>query len=454
MQIIILGAGKVGETLTKYLANEDHDVVIVDLDAEKVEAIVEQYDVIGVTGNGATYDVLMDAGVEHTDILIAVTESDELNILACLLAKQMGAKNCCARVRKPEYLKQKMFMRNQLGLSMIINPELEAANEIFRMLLFPSALNIGTFVGGRIELAEFRICEGSKLNGLALHNLSKVSKAKVLICAVQRKDEIMIPDGDFMLQHNDRIFVAGRHQDLARFCPDIGLFEQKIKRVMIVGGGSISFYLARQLEEQGIRVKLIENNPARCAELSQKLPHATVIQANGSDEEILLEEGIENTDAFISLTGLDEENIVISLYAKQMKVKKTVAKVTRMNFSNVLDSLDIDSIISPKSIIASQIIRYVRAKNNKDDDTSVKTLYKIANDQLEALEFVVTERTSFVNKKIMDLKVKENILIAAITRENGFIIPNGETAIHVDDHIVVVTKDQKLGNLNDIIRKF
>ncbi|MDT2603253.1 Trk system potassium transporter TrkA [Enterococcus dongliensis] len=455
MKIIVLGAGKVGKALTQYLSNEeyDYDVVVVDLHAEKVEAIVNQFDVLGVVGDGATYDILLEAGVNKTDIIIAVTQSDELNILACLMAKKMGAQNSIARVRNPEYLKQRSFMRDQLGLSMIINPELEAANEIRRILLFPSAFKVDTFVSGKIELAEFRLKENARLIGVSLNRLDKVSKANVLICAIRRKGELLIPDGNVVLEQGDRIHVMGQHRDLVRFCQDINLFEQKTKRIIIAGGGRIAYYLAHQLIEHGIQVKIIENNPKRCVELSIMLPKATIIESDGSDEEVLIEEGIESVDAFVALTGLDEENIVISLYAKQMKAKKTVAKVTRTNFMNVLDQLDIDSVVSPKNIIATHILRYVRAKNNKDDDSSVKTLHHLFNDDVDAMEFVVTPQTCFLNQKVSDVKLKNNILIAAISRERGFVIPKGDTEIRLKDHIVVITTDRKISSLNDLVRR-
>lgn len=455
MKIIILGAGKVGKTLTQQLSDEeyDYDVVVVDLHPEKIEAIVNQFDVLGVVGDGATYDILLEAGVEETDIIIAVTQSDELNILACLMAEKMGALNSIARVRNPEYLKQRSFMRDQLGLSMIINPELEAANEIRRMLLFPSAFKVDTFVSGKIELAEFRLRENTRLIGVPLSRLNKVSKTNVLICAVRRKDQLIIPNGDDVLEQGDRIHVMGQHRDLVRFCQDINLFEQKTKRVIIVGGGRIAYYLTKQLVEQGIQVKIIECDHQRCVDLSIKLPEATIIESDGSDEEILIEEGIEGVDAFVALTGLDEENIVISLYAKQMKAKKTIAKVTRTNFMNVLDQLDIDRVISPKSIIATQILRFVRAKSNQDDDSSVKTLHHLFNDDVDAMEFVVTPQTCFLNKKVSELTLKNNVLLAAISRERGFVIPKGDTEIRLKDHIVVITTDRKIYSLNDLVRR-
>lgn len=455
MKIIVLGAGKVGKALIQYLSDEDYDydVVVVDLHAEKVEAIVNQFDVLGVVGDGATIDILKEADVSETDVIIAVTESDELNILACLMAKKMGAKNSIARVRNPEYLKQRSFMREQLGISMIINPEYEAANEISRILLFPSAFKVDTFAGGKIELAEFRLKENARLNGISLSRLKKVSKTNVLICAVRRKEELIIPDGSFVLEQGDRIHVMGQHKDLVHFCHDINLFKQRTKRVIIVGGGRIGFYLARQLAEQSIQVKIIENNPKRCLDLAAKLPNTTIIESDGSEEEVLIEEGIDGVDAFVALTGLDEENIVISLYAKQMKAKKTVAKVTRTNFTQVLDQLDIDSVISPKNIIAAHILRYVRAKNTNDEDDSVKTLHHLVNEDVEAMEFVVTPQTCFLNKKISEVKLKNNILVAAISRGKGFVIPKGDTEIRLKDHLVIITTNRKICSLNDLVRR-
>ncbi|MEG0373406.1 MAG: NAD-binding protein, partial [Enterococcus sp.] len=330
---------------------------------------------------------------------------------------------------------------------------LEAANEIRRILLFPSAFKVDTFVSGKIELAEFRLKENTRLNGIPLNRLGKVSKSNVLICAVRRKEELIIPDGDFVLEQNDRIHVMGQHRDLVRFCQDINLFKQKTKRIIIVGGGRIAFYLARQLVEHGIQVKIIENNPKRCLELSRKLPEATIIESDGSDEEVLIEEGIESIDALVALTGLDEENIVISLYGKQMNAKKTVAKVTRMNFVHVLDQLDIDSVISPKNIIAGHILRFIRAKNNKDDDSSVKTLHRLVNDDVEAMEFVVTPQSRFLDKKVSEVQLKDNVLIAAISRERGFVIPKGDTEIRLKDHIVFITTDRNICCLNDLVRR-
>lgn len=317
MKIIILGAGKVGKTLTKYMANEDHDIIVIDQNADKIDDVVNQYDVIGVVGNGGSYDILMEANANEADLIICVTASDELNILAGLMAKQMGTRHTIARVRNPDYSKQCNFMQNQLGFSLIINPELEAANEIRRTLSFPSAVKVETFARGKVELAEFNVDEQSQLCNIQLSKLKNVSKTNVLVCAISRNDEVIIPDGNYVIKSGDHLYITGSHRDLTRFCFDIGIITKQIKNVMIIGGGKIGFYLAKQLSVLGMRVKIIENNIEYCKILAKKLPFITVINADGSDEEILIEEGIENTDAFLALTGLDEENLILSLYAKK-----------------------------------------------------------------------------------------------------------------------------------------
>lgn len=453
MRIVILGAGKVGATLTAQLVEEDHDLVIIDQQEDRVERLVDRFDVMGITGNGATFDVLAAAEIGETEVFIAVTESDELNLLAGLLAKQLGAANCIVRVRNPEYLEQRDFMRETMGLSMIVNPELEAAHAIRRMILFPAAVKVETFANGRIELAGFRLTKSSRLKGVRLRDLTKISRAKILLCAVKRGETVFIPDGETILAEEDRIYVIGQHDKLVKFCQDIRLFEQKLRRVMIVGGGRIAFYLAGQLADLGLRVKIIEHQMERAQELSRKFPHLTVIQSDGSDEVILEEEGLSETDAFVALTGLDEENIMMALYAKQQQVKKTISKVTRMDFATVLDQLAIDSVVSPKRIVADQILSYIRAKNNKDEATSVQRLYKLVDDQIEALEFIATNKFGFLELPLKQLATKENLLIAAILRGKRTIVPGGETVIKNGDHVIIIAKNHKIQALEDIIKR-
>ena len=452
MKIIVLGAGKVGKTLIKHMSNEDHDIIVVDQNATKVEEVVNQFDVIGVVGNGGSYDILMEAGAEDANLIICVTASDELNILAGLVAKKMGTRHTIARVRNPDYSSQRDFMRNQLGFSMIVNPELEAASEIRRVLSFPSAVKVDTFSRGKVELAEFFVEDHSRLNGVELNQLHKITKTNILVCAVSHNEDVIIPDGNYAIKPGDHLYITGTHRDLSRFCLDIGVITNRIKNVIIVGGGKIAYYLSKQLSTQGIKVKIIEKDKNRCQVLAEKLPYVTIIHGDGSDDELLNEEGIENTDAVLALTGLDEENIVLSLSAKSLYHKKTIAKVTRMNYTGLSDVLKVDSIVAPKKIVASQIIRYVRAKMNKDHDSAVKTLYKIVDGEVEAVEFKVTEHFKFLHKTINEMRIKEHVLVAAIIRENEVIVPKGNTTMELNDYVVIVSRGEIMKSLNDMLR--
>ena len=425
---------------------------MVDQNATKVEEVVNQFDVIGVVGNGGSYDILMEAGAQDANLIICVTTSDELNILAGLMAKKMGTKHTIARVRNPDYSSQRDFMRNQLGFSMIVNPELEAASEIRRVLSFPSAVKVDTFSRGKVELAEFFVEDHSRLNGVELSQLHKITKTNILVCAVSHNEDVIIPDGNYVIKPGDHLYITGTHRDLSRFCLDIGVITTRIKNVIIVGGGKIAYYLSKQLSTQGIKVKIIEKDKNRCQVLAEKLPYVTIIHGDGSDDELLNEEGIENTDAVLALTGLDEENIVLSLSAKSLYHKKTIAKITRMNYAGLSDVLKVDSIVAPKKIVASQIIRYVRAKMNKDNDSSVKTLYKIVDGEVEAIEFKVTEQFKYLHKTLNEMKIKEHVLVAAIIRENEVIVPKGNTTMELNDYVIIVSRGEIMKSLNDILR--
>lgn len=450
MKIVIIGLGKVGQLLTQYLSKEGHDLVVIDENNKKVEDVVDQYDVFGITGNGANNDILTEAEVQSADAVIAVTTSDELNILAGLICKKLGAKSTIARVRNPDYSMQTQFLRDELGFSMIINPEAEAANEIRRMITFSCANKVDTFAKGKVELIELKVTKESKLMDLKLMNLSTVTKASILICAVKRGDDVFIPGGTFMLKENDHIYVTGSHKDLTRFCFHVGFETSHIHNVSIIGGSTIAFYLARQLSAIGIKTKVFERNHQRCIELSQKIPYATIIEADGSDQDILLEEGISSCDALVSLTGLDEENIIMGILCKQLGVKKTIAKVNKLSLGKILDRMDVDNIVDPKSIIASQIVGYIRSKENNDDTTSVQTLYKIVNEQVEALEFIINEKTWNLHKPLKSIPFKKHILIAGILRNNEMIVPKGDHTLEINDRIIVVTVDNKMKNVNDI----
>lgn len=450
MKIIIIGLGKVGQLLTQYLSNEGHDLVVIDENNKKVEDIVNQYDVFGISGNGANNDILTEAEVHNADAVIAVTASDELNILAGLICKKLGAKNTIARVRNPDYSMQTQFLRDELGFSMIINPEAEAANEIRRMITFSCANRVDTFAKGKVELIELKVTKYTKLLDLQLMNLFTVTKANILICAVKRGDDVFIPDGNFMLKENDHIYVTGSHKDLTRFCIHVGFETNRIRHVSIIGGSTIAFYLARSLSVLGIKTKIFEQNYDRCVELSQKIPYATIIEADGSNQDILLEEGVASCDALVSLTGLDEENIIMGILSKQLGVKKTIAKINKLHLGKVLDKMDVDNVVDPKSIVASQILGYIRSKENNDDTTSVQTLHKIVNEQVEALEFIINEKTLNLHKPLKSIPIKKQILVAGILRNNEMIVPKGDDTLEINDRIIVVTVDSKMKNVNDI----
>lgn len=450
MKIIIVGDGKVGMTLTEYLACEGYDVMVIDNNPKIVQNVVNTYDVMGISGNGANYDVLIEAGAARADLLIAATSSDEVNILSCLMAKKIGTRHTIARVRNPEYARQLVFIREELGLSMVVNPEFEAAREIARILRFPSAIKIDCFSKGRVDLAEIRLPEGGHLAGQKLSELYKICKDKILICAVQRGEQVVIPDGNFVLSAGDRIHITGSHAALASFFKAIGMFKQKSKHVLIIGGGKIAFYLAQQMADVGVDIKIIEQNEARCLELSEKLPRATIINGDGTDRSTLLEEGLESSDACVVLTGIDEENIIVSLYAQSLGVSKVVTKIDRISFADMVESVGIDTFITPKFITANRIVRYVRAMQDSGG-SAVKTLYKIVNNHVEALEFSIAQGCPYVNMPLKKLKTKKSMLIASIIRRGRVIIPGGDDHLEVGDSMIVVTTTSGyVKNLDDI----
>lgn len=452
MKIVIVGDGKVGETLAKRLSTEGHNLVVVDNNAEILKNTTDTLDVIGVVGNGASYDVQKEAGMAKADLVIAATSQDELNMLACMFAKKLGAKHTIARVRNPEYYGQLHMMKEDIGLSMVINPELEAANEIARILKFPSALKIEPFVQGNVELVEVPVKEGSPMEDTRLSNLEEKVGIRVLVCAVQRKEDVFIPSGDFVLRAGDHIHITAPQADMLRFFKQTGLFKEKIRSVMIIGGGRIGYYLTRQLMEMGMQVKLIDKDEERCMILSEAFPKATVIHGDGTDQDILQEEGIDSVDAFVALTGNDEENIIISMYANALKVNKVITKINRISFFSLLGDIGIDSIVSPKYLTADQILRYVRAMKNSFGSNNIETLHKMVGDEMEALEFHVKENAFFTGVPLKNLELKGDLLIACIFRNGRSIIPGGNDTIEAGDRVIVVTSNKKLNDLSDILK--
>ncbi len=449
MNILIVGCGKAGSVLAQTLCSEGHDVTVMDTDPEIVRTLVDHFDVQGICGNGLILKDLEEAGVENTNIIIAMTESDEINIMCCLMARKSGARHSIARVRNPAYAEQMVFMREELGVSMMVNPEFQTANEIARMLRYPNALHVETFAKGRLELAELKVSEGGLLDGIQLMDITRKLKLHLLICAVKRDDDIFIPDGSCTLQAGDRIYITATHSELSKFYKQVGDLKNRFRSAVIVGGGRISFYLTNQLLELGMHVKIIEQNLERCEQLSEWFPKAKVICADGTDQEILLEEGIADADAFITLTGIDEENIILSLYGKTLGVDKVVTKINRLSLLPISDSVGLENVVSPKNTTAALILQYVRAKQNSES-SNIITLYRLSDNRLEAVEFIVRNDPDYVGIPLRDLRVRPGFLIAGIIRGNKLVVPSGNDCLKVNDSVVVVTTNNKLSDLEDI----
>jgi trk system potassium uptake protein TrkA len=451
LKIIIVGCGKVGANLVDQLSKEGHDITVIDKKAEKIQDITNTYDVMGIVGNGASYSTQMEAGIEETDLIIAVTDSDELNLLCCTVAKRVGKCAAIARVRTPDYSEETGYLREQLGLALIINPELEAAREVARILYLPTALEVNSFAHGQAELVKFKVPEGNLLNGLSLAYLGKNITNDILICAVERNGEVYMPNGDFVLQSGDVVsFVSERH--IARdFLKQIGLATRQVKDTMIIGASKAAYYLAKELLNMGISVKIIEKEKENCESLSVKLPKAIIINGDGTDPDILKEEGIETVQSFIPLTGIDEENIMLTLYAKQVSKAKVVTKINRVNYKQVINNLDLGSLVYPKYITSEAIIAYVRAKKNSMG-SNIETLYHMFDSRVEAIEFIVEENSKVSGVPIKDLKLKKDVLISFINHNGHIIIPTGNDEIEDGDTVMIVTKNTGFTGIDDIVR--
>ncbi|MBE6597827.1 MAG: Trk system potassium transporter TrkA [Ruminococcaceae bacterium] len=450
MKIIIVGGGKVGVTLAESLRAEDHDIAIVDPDGDVIEYVSTEYDILGIQGSGVCCGDLREAGAERADLLIATSSLDELNILSCVIASRMGTHRCIARVRDPNLTGQLPFMRDKLGLSAMVNPELYAAGEISRIVRMPSAIRVDSFAKGRIDLAEIKVEAESRLCGLKLSMLPSIFKSKLLICAVNRDNDVIIPGGDFELKAGDKIHVTAPHADLASFFKELGMYNQKIRNVMLVGGGRIAYYLTKQLLDSGISVKIIEMDHDRCLELSSAFPKAKIICADGTDQDILISEGLSTADAFVALTGVDEENIILSMYAKQQGAAKVITKINKPTLKQMTESVGLDSLISPKMLTADMITQYVRAVQNSGG-SSISTLYKLLDGQVEAIEFVAREGSRVLDVPLFHLQLKPNLLIAGIIRGGKVIIPSGRDCIEAEDSVIVVTANRYFMDLDEIL---
>ena len=452
MQIIVVGCGKVGHTLAERLSGEGHNLVLVDLDAKLIQEVTDELEVMGVVGNGASINVLMEAGIDAADLLIAVTTSDELNLLCCLIGKK-ASKRCMtiARVRDPMYNKEIGFINEQMGISMVINPELATAMEIARLLRFPSAIKIDTFAKGRAELLTIKLRSSFGLGGRSVEQAVSGLKSKVLICAVERGDKIFIPNGGFVLEDGDNISIMATPQEAASFFKKLGLGTRRVNNTLIVGGGTIAVYLARQLLEMGIDVHIVELNAERCRKLCEALPKATILHGDGSDQELLMDAGLATAESFVAITDMDEENLLLSLFAKQHSQAKLVVKVNRIAFDDVIESLDLGSVIYPKYLTADYIAQYVRAAQNSIG-SNVETLYNILDGRAEALEFRVRTDSEVTAHTLSELDLKSNLLVGCIYRRGKVIFPRGQDRIQVGDSVMVVTTVKGFHDIRDILR--
>lgn len=456
MKIIILGCGKVGYTLAEQLTREGHDITVIDSKEDKLESACNKLDLIGVHGNGTSYLVQEEAGVEDADLMIAVTDLDEINLLACLIAKKAGNCQTIARVRNPEYYREIGFLKEELGLSMVINPELAAAAEINRLIQVPSAMEIDSFAKGKVNLVKFEVPRNSALVGVKISEVSNKIKGDFLICIIERKGEkgegeVIIPDGNVCLHGGDKVSVIMPQENMNDLFSKMGISHRIIKNVMIAGGGKVSYYLAEGLLKSKIKVKIIEQRQDKCEELSEKLPEAMVLEGDAANETLLQEEGIEDTDAFVSLTNFDEENIMLSLYASRVSKAKVFTKVNRIAFEDVINDIPIGSVISPKNLTAEYIIQHVRSMQNSIG-SNVETVYRMVHNKVEALEFYVKEDSKVTNISLANLKLKPNLLLCAIVRNGRRIIPSGQDMIQKGDSVIVVTTNIGLNDIQEIMQ--
>ncbi len=450
MKIIIAGGGKVGYSVAETLSAEGHDVTVIDRDPEVIERISNSLDVICVQGAANNHETLREAGAAQADLLLAATELDEVNMVCGITARKLGTKHVAARIRDPEYLHQTAFLQEAMGLSIIINPEYECAREISRILRFPSASRVDTFSQGSVEIVEARVPEGSPLHGMSLRELPRAFGARVLVVVVERGGEALIPNGLTVLQSGDVLSLSGANHELRKFFEAVGQYRRPVKNLMIMGGGRIAVYLTRMMEESGIAVTVVERDEERCERLCDLIPRASIVCGDATRSDVLIEEGLTKADAFAALTGDDGDNIITSLYARRCQVPKIVTKVNREHFADILESTGLDSVVSPKELVAQQLTRYVRALDGSRGG-AMETLHRLADGKAEALEFRVDAQSKLTGVPLKDLQLKKNVLIGALIRGGKSIIPNGLTVLQSGDHAVIVTGAGRLTRLDQVL---
>ena len=447
MRIVIVGDGKVGFALAEQLSLEDNDITIVDSNADALRRAVEKLDVLCIHGNGASETTMREAGVHEADLFIAATSSDELNMISCLRANKMGAVHIVARIRNPEYAASEQFIHDDLGIDLTINPELYAASEISRLLRYPYAHSMETFAQNRVEMIEFIVGEDAPLIGKSLRQLTPAIPARVLFCAVRRGDDVTIPDGNFIIEKGDHVHVAGEPAQVLLFARYMGYVKRRVRSAMIVGGSRIAYYLANQVNELGIRTTIIEQDAARCNELAELLPGSVIVLGDGTDQDVLEQERIDEMDAFVALTDRDEENIFTALQARDRNIPRAIAKITRINYMRVASEL---TLISPKDLTASRIVRYVRALRNSEG-SFVEKLYRIVGGHVEVMEFVAQNTARLLGIQLKNMRLQRGVLIAAIVRGDRITIPFGDDMVRQGDTVIIVSKGRTITDLNDIL---
>ncbi len=450
MKIVIVGCGNVGTALVEQHSGEGHNITVVDEKEELVQAITNTYDIMGIIGNGAVYSVQLEAGVGEADLLIAVTGQDELNLLCCLIARKAGGCHTIARVSNPVYYKEIAFIKEELGLSLVINPQYAVAMEIARLLKFPSALEIDTFAKGRVELVKYRIPEDSVLCDMQLKDVSSRFKSDVLICVAERGEEVHIPDGNFALKAGDDITIVAASAKIAAFFKKIGVPTMRAKDAMVIGGGGTSYYLATLLLDMGVKVKIVDKSRARCEELCELVPNAMVICGDGTERDLLLEEGLAKAESVVSMMDFDEENIMLSLYAKSISKAKVITRIHRIAYDEIIENLNLGSIVYPKNITAENIVKFVRAMQNSMG-SNIESLYKLNDNRVEALEFIIREDCPLVGIPLQELKLKKNILVCSINHKGSISTPGGQSVICVGDTVVIVTTTTGFHDIRDIL---
>ena len=450
MNIVIAGAGKFGKELTENLSKLKHNVTIIDNKSDVIEEVVNQYDVMGYCGNAASYTTQIEASIARSDLFIATASTDETNILSCMVAKKLKIKQTVARIRNPEYANYSSLMLGEGALDIIINPDLDTALEIFRILRFPSAIKLETFANGKVDLAEIKIEKDSLLNEKSLIDIRDKFQVKVLVCAVKRGEEVIIPSGKFVLQEGDYVYITAESKKMSNSFKKLNLFKDKLRNVMIVGGGRITYYLTSLLLDEGIAVKIVEKDLAICKKLAETFPDAVVIHGDATNQRLLLEEGLETTDSIVTLTGMDETNIIVSSFSKNKNVNKVITKVNNANYETILSNIGLDSVVSPKEIFCSHIIRHIRGMGGRRG-SEFKTLYRLVGNKVEALEFTISKSTRYTGMPLKNLKIKSNYLLACIIRNNKVIIPTGSDTLEPSDSVVIITTDTEVMDVSDIL---